>query len=116
MAKEPWEMTDEELAAYIEEMKAALAQRQSIEAVRGEMGRAIHDAREGGVLPEPVAGAEWTAPEDVVETYASGDVVSYEGKIWVLERGACAGPPSPANGWVESTSVTEAAPDETETD
>lgn len=102
MAKDITDMTDQELADYIEEMKNVLAKRQSIEAVRVQMGAAIKDARESGVLDTPEPGAEYVAPGDATELCVKGDVRTHNGETWVLDRGACVGPPSTANGWVKA--------------
>ena len=50
-------LTDQEIADLIEEMERLLARRQSIEAVRVQMGDALKTARESGVLATPERGA-----------------------------------------------------------
>lgn len=102
MDKDPADMTDEELADYIEDLKDALAHRQSVEAVRVQMGEAIKQARESGVLDAPEPGADYVAPDDATKLCVKGDVRTHDGETWVLEHGACVGPPSVENGWVKA--------------
>ncbi|WP_152353335.1 hypothetical protein [Brachybacterium subflavum] len=102
MCKNPWEMTDAELAEYIEQMKNELARRQSLEAVRVQIGDAIKDARGSGVLETPEAGADYVEPDDATKLCVKGDVRTHNGETWVLEHGACVGPPSVENGWVKA--------------
>lgn len=92
-------LTDQEIADLIEEMERLLARRQSIEAVRVQMGDAIKTARESGVLTAPEWGAGYVAPVDATELCVKGDVRELDGAVWRLDRGACVGPPSVENGW-----------------
>lgn len=96
------DMTDQELADLIEAAREALAHRQSLEAVRGQMGDAIKQARASGVLETPEEGADYVAPYDATELCVAGDVRTHNGQAWLLQRGACVGPPSEANGWVQT--------------
>lgn len=96
------DMTDQELADLIEAAAEMLARRQSIEAVRTQMGDAITRARESGVLDTPEPGTEYTPPGDATELCVKGDVRTINGETWVLEHGACVGPPSAANGWART--------------
>lgn len=96
------DMTDQELADLIDAAREALARRQSIEAVRAQMGDAIKQARETGVLDTPEPGAEYVAPDDATKLCVKGDVRTHDGETWVLEHGACVGPPSIENGWVKT--------------
>lgn len=92
-------LTDQEIADLIEEMERLLARRQSIEAVRVQMGDAIKTARESGVLTAPEWGAGYVAPVDATELCVEGDVRELDGAVWRLDRGSCVGPPSVENGW-----------------
>ena len=96
------DLTDAELADLIEAAREALARRQSVEAVRVQMGDAIKQARDTGVLTTPEPGAEYVTPGDATELCVKGDTRTVDGETWVLERGACVGPPSLENGWVKT--------------
>lgn len=95
-------LTDQELSDLIEDAGELLAQRQSIEAVRTRMGDAIKQARDSGVLDTPEPGTEYTPPGDATDLCVKGDVRTVDGETWVLERGACVGPPSISTGWVRA--------------
>lgn len=101
------DLTDAELADLIEAAREALARRQSVEAVRIQMGDAIKQARDTGVLTAPEPGAEYAPPGDATELCIKGGTRTVGGETWLLERGACVGPPSVANGWARVDDVSD---------
>lgn len=80
------DMTPEEIAEMIEEAKRELARRQSLAMYQDRQTQLQEEFRAADMIPKPPEG-EWVKPDESLDAYGVGDVVTHKG----TERRAKAG-------------------------
>lgn len=96
------EKTDQELYDTIDDAKAELARRQTVETVNEQVAEVLRTSRASGAITTPEVGAQWVQPTDATTAYMAGDVTTDGGKTWVSTVNYNVWRPG-ESGWREQT-------------